>query len=255
MRFLPLVLKHLRATWVRSASTVVAMSLCVFLFCSLESFLAHFGRFIAGRSPRRLVTRNAASLVGTVPLPAGERIRTVPGVKRVAATFMFSGVLPARKEGRGGAEWETDWTSVSRNAAVDAEPYFAMSPELVVPPEQFHFRYLSEGLGGLQRTHLFTVEIDDPARAGEVAAAIDALFDNSSDETYTETESAFMAELVSMVGDLGTLVHGIGLAVCFTILLVTANTMSMAVRERRTEVAVLKGRPTARGPWTCCGSP
>ena len=36
-----------------------------------------------------------------------------------------------------------------------------------------------------------------------------------------------------MVGDLSVLVNGIGLAVCFTILLVTANTMSMAVRERR----------------------
>ena len=36
------------------------------------------------------------------------------------------------------------------------------------------------------------------------------------------------------------LLNGIGLAVTFTILLVTANTMSMAVRERRTEIAVLK---------------
>jgi putative ABC transport system permease protein len=43
-----------------------------------------------------------------------------------------------------------------------------------------------------------------------------------------------------MVGDLSALLNGIGLAACFTILLVTANTMSMAVRERRTEIAVLK---------------
>ena len=43
-----------------------------------------------------------------------------------------------------------------------------------------------------------------------------------------------------MIGDLGVLVNAIGLGVCFTILLVTANTMSMAVRERRTEIAVLK---------------
>ena len=309
MRFLPLVLKHLRATWLRSASTVVAMALCIFLFCTLESFLAHFNGLVAGRSPRRLVTRNATSVVGTVPLPHGDLILKVPGVRRVAITFNFSGVLPTRKEGRAGTEWEADWTSIFQNAAVDAEPYFAMRPELLVPPDEFrdfmadlrgclvgrglaskfgwkvgdhfhlqstfsglrkksgpfefvvrgiydadtdrypgtetdgmffHFRYLSEGLGGLRRTHVFTVEIDDPARASEIAAAIDALFENSSNETYTETESAFMAELISMAGDLGTLLHGIGLAVCFTILLVTANTMSMAVRERRTEVAVLK---------------
>ena len=56
----------------------------------------------------------------------------------------------------------------------------------------------------------------------------------------TETEKAATAEFLSLFGDLGALVNGIGLAVCFTILLVTANTMGMAVRERRTEIAVLK---------------
>jgi putative ABC transport system permease protein len=43
-----------------------------------------------------------------------------------------------------------------------------------------------------------------------------------------------------MAGNLAFLLNSIGLAVSFTILLVTANTMSMAVRERRTEIAVLK---------------
>jgi putative ABC transport system permease protein len=311
MRFLPFVLKHLRATWVRTASTVVAMALCVFLFCTLRSVLSKFDQSIAGRSPRRLVTRNSVSIMGVVPLTHESRILGVPGVKRVAATFMFGGVLPARKEGKAdrGAASETDWTRIFQNAAVDAEPYFAMSPELMVPPDQFrdfmgdlrgcvmgrdlagkfgwtigdhfflqsmvtglrkkngpfefvvrgfidtdrrkypatetnlmffHFRYLSESLGGFTDTHLFTVEVDDPARGPEIAAAIDALFENSADETYTESEGAFMANFISMVGDLGALVNGIGLAVCFTILLVTANTMSMAVRERRTEIAVLK---------------
>ena len=311
LKYLPFVFKHLRATWVRTASTVVAMALCVFLFCTLRSVLAHFDRFVEGRSPRRLITRNGTSIMGLVPLTYASRIQSVPGVKRVAATFMFSGVLPARMEGKAeaGSEWETDWTKVFQNMAVEAEPYFAMSPELRVPPDQFrdflndlrgcligrglankfgwsigdhfhlqssvsglrkksgpfefvvrgivdadlenhpgtetdgmhfHFRYLSEGLGGLRHTHLFTVEIDDPARAAEIGAAIDAQFENSSDETLTETESVFMANLISLVGDLGALLNGIGLAVCFTILLVTANTMSMAVRERRTEIAVLK---------------
>src|SRR4029079_3241613 len=48
------------------------------------------------------------------------------------------------------------------------------------------------------------------------------------------------ADFMSMAGDLGVLIDGIGLTVCFAILLVTANTMSMTVRERRTEIAVLK---------------
>ncbi len=311
MKFLPFVLRHLRATWVRTASTIISMALCVFLFSTLQSVLVHFDRFIEGRSPRRLVTRDAVSIMSTVPLTHGAQIQALPGVKRVAATLLFGGVLPARKEGRAdqGASGETDWTRVFQNAAVDAEPYFAMSPELIVAPDQFrdfmndlrgcvvgrklaekfgwkigdhfflesfvsglrkrsgpfeftvrgfmdtdlekypgtdpdmmffHFKYLSENLGGLTETSLYTVEIDDPARAAEMSAAIDALFENSSDETVTETERAFVANFISMVGDLSVLLNGIGLAVCFTILLVTANTMSMAVRERRKEIAVLK---------------
>jgi len=286
------------------------MALCVFLFCTLQSVLYHFDGYIRSRSPRRLVTRSAVSILGILPLTHAPRIQAVPGVKRVAATFAFGGVLPARKEGKAErGDGETDWTAVFQNAAVEAEPFFAMNPELIVPPDQFrdflndlrgcvvgrqlaekfgwkigdrfhlqsftkglrkksgpfefvvrglidtdfrqypgaetnvmyfHFKYLSEGLGGLTRTHLFTVEIDDPERTAEIGAAIDALFENSSDETLTETEAAFTAGLLSLAGDLAVLINGIGIAVCFTILLVTANTMSMAVRERRTEIAVLK---------------
>jgi len=50
----------------------------------------------------------------------------------------------------------------------------------------------------------------------------------------------YRASIRSFGGDLILLLNGIALAVMFTILLVTANTMSMAVRERRTEIAVLK---------------
>ena len=73
-----------------------------------------------------------------------------------------------------------------------------------------------------------------------MAKAIDAHFENSDAETKTETEAAFRADFMAMIGNLALLLNSIGLAVIFTILLVTANTMSMAVRERRTEIAVLK---------------
>jgi len=73
-----------------------------------------------------------------------------------------------------------------------------------------------------------------------VSAAIDALFANSDAQTRTETEKAFAASFVAMAGNLALLLNGIGIAVTFTILLVVANTMSIAVRERRTEIAVLK---------------
>jgi putative ABC transport system permease protein len=52
---------------------------------------------------------------------------------------------------------------------------------------------------------------------------------------------------LEMAGDLALILNAIGMGVAFTILLVTANTMSMAIRERRTEIAVLKtlGYPSA----------
>ena len=73
-----------------------------------------------------------------------------------------------------------------------------------------------------------------------MSAAIDALFENSDAQTRTETEKAFAASFVAMAGNLTLLLNGIGLAVTFTILLVVANTMSIAVRERRKEIGVLK---------------
>jgi putative ABC transport system permease protein len=104
----------------------------------------------------------------------------------------------------------------------------------------FHFKYLTESIERFDQTLMFLVEIDDPARGAEIGTSIDALFENSGEETVTESEKAFSAGFISLIGDLGALINGIGLAVCFTILLVTANTMSMAVRERRREIAVLK---------------
>src|SRR5260221_9214013 len=113
---------------------------------------------------------------------------------------------------------------------IDADPrYPGTETEMMV----FHFKYLREALGTHVRAMTFLVEIDDPARGAEIGSAIDALFENSSSPTLTESERNCTADFMSMAGDLGVLINGIGLMVCFAILLVTANTMSMAVRERR----------------------
>jgi putative ABC transport system permease protein len=104
----------------------------------------------------------------------------------------------------------------------------------------FHFQYLYEATNRRVSAGTYVVEIDEPDKAGGISRAIDALFDNSDAQTKTETEAAFVAGFISMAGNISFLLNAIGLAVAFTILLVTANTMSMAVRERRTEIAVLK---------------
>ena len=141
MKFLPFVLKHLRRNWIRTASTVVAMAVCIFLFCTLQSVLAAVDGLLESTSANRLVTRHAVSLVFNLPLAYANRIQSVPGVKRVATTTWFGGSLPAKKEGKAeAAEGEastTDWSNFFPNMAVDAEPYFAMYPEFDIPPDQF----------------------------------------------------------------------------------------------------------------------
>jgi len=86
----------------------------------------------------------------------------------------------------------------------------------------------------------YTVRIKDPAQAAEAAKLIDAEFENSSAETKTEPEGAFVQGWVKQIGDIALITASILGAVFFTILLVTGNTISQSVRERIGELGVLK---------------
>jgi putative ABC transport system permease protein len=104
----------------------------------------------------------------------------------------------------------------------------------------FHFRYLSEATRNRVGVGTFMVQVDDATQAAAIGRLIDATFENSDVQTKTESEAAFVEGFAALAGNLVALLNAIGMAVAFTVLLVTANTMSMAVRERRTEIAVLK---------------
>lgn len=104
----------------------------------------------------------------------------------------------------------------------------------------FHYEYLYEKYPNEMSPGWFVLQLDDPGRAAEIAAAVDAQFKNSNAPTKTETERAFQTGFVTMWGNIGFLVQAIGTAVFFAILFVAANTMMMAVRERVGEIAVLK---------------
>jgi putative ABC transport system permease protein len=297
MKHLPYILRHLRHNWVRTGSTVLAMSVCIFLFCTLQTFVAAVDFNLKAGSTTRLVTRHAVSLVFNLPVAYKARIASVPGVKSVAVVNWFGGM---RKAG--------EFRDFFPNLAVEAEPYLAMHPEFMLAPEQkqaflqdpggcivgrrtadkfgwkigdtfqlesfippyraahpfefairgifdtdevrypgtdtsvmfFHYNYLYEMTNRRVGAGTFSIEIADPHQAAAISKGIDALFENSDAQTKTETEAAFRAGFISMAGNLTFLLNTIALAVTFTILLVTANTMSMAVRDRRTEIAVLK---------------
>lgn len=87
---------------------------------------------------------------------------------------------------------------------------------------------------------VYAVLLDDVNKANEVAQAIDAKFLNSPDETKTQSEKDFNKGFFAQIGDIGLIVRLILLAVFFTIVILTGNTMAQSVRERIPEMAVLK---------------
>ena len=87
---------------------------------------------------------------------------------------------------------------------------------------------------------MFYILIDKPENSSRIAEAVDAAFRNSTAQTKTESEQAFTVGFLSLLGNVKMFLMAISGAVMFTILLVSANTMAMSVRERVREVGVLK---------------
>ncbi len=106
----------------------------------------------------------------------------------------------------------------------------------------FNKEYIDQALPERRRGFVdtFYVLIDDPQHSARIADATDALFRNSTAQTKTESEQAFVVGFLSLLGNVRMFLVWISAAVMFTILLVSANTMAMSVRERVREVGVLK---------------
>ena len=103
----------------------------------------------------------------------------------------------------------------------------------------FQRDYLEELTGKQGIVGIYWVKVDSPESIGPVSKTIDASFENSDAETLTETEKQFQADFISMLGNIKGLIKMISLVVAIAILMVAANTMAMAVRERTSEIAVL----------------
>jgi putative ABC transport system permease protein len=105
----------------------------------------------------------------------------------------------------------------------------------------FHYAYFDESRSmGRGEVGWYIVKINNPDDAAKVASAIDAQFANSPAETKSTTEKAFGQAFANQIGNVGAIVSAVATAVFFTMLLVTANTMSQSVRERSAELGVLK---------------
>jgi putative ABC transport system permease protein len=93
---------------------------------------------------------------------------------------------------------------------------------------------------GKGRTNFYILKLTPGTDAAVVSKTVDAMFENSPDETKTQTEKEFQLSFVKQIGDIGLIVRWILFAVFFTLLLVVGNTMAQSVRERVPELAVLK---------------
>ncbi|MCJ7503555.1 MAG: FtsX-like permease family protein, partial [Acidobacteriia bacterium] len=104
----------------------------------------------------------------------------------------------------------------------------------------FHWDYLNEALGRPNKPGAFWVLARTPDDAARLMKEIDALFHNEDVETRTQTMKQFMLDFLGMLGNVKLILLSISAAVVFAVLLIVANTMAMSIRERTSELAVLR---------------
>ena len=105
----------------------------------------------------------------------------------------------------------------------------------------FNWAYVEEALPQIKgRIGTFYIRAKDAEAVERLPKEIDALFENTDAPTKTETEKEFQNGFVQMLGNVKLMLNGISSAIVFVILLIAANTMSMAARERVSEIAVMR---------------
>ena len=131
---------------------------------------------------------------------------------------------------QGGTTWEFNIVGIYDGAeGVDKTQMF------------FRYDYLDENRSdGEGFVGWYVVKIADPAQAVELSRTFDEMFANSSAETKTTTEKGFVEGFAKQVGDIGAIMIAISTTVLFMFGLVAASTMGQSVRERTSELAVLK---------------
>lgn len=195
-----------------------------FMQCPVEpeAFLAMFPEYVlAPEQKQKWLQTRTGCIVGRV---TAEKFGWKIGDK----VPIFS---PLWTKADGSQTWEFDIVGIydGRDKSSDRMSLF------------FRYDYFDEARRGAKgQVGWYYIRVKDPAQAAEVAKRVDAEFENSDYETKTAPEAAFAQAWVKQIGNVALITGSILGAVFFTILLVTANTMSQAVRERTGELGVLK---------------
>ncbi|HEX5789085.1 MAG TPA: ABC transporter permease [Woeseiaceae bacterium] len=294
MKYFGLVWKNVWRKKIRTSLTVLSVLVAFLLFALLSAVAYAFRAGSDLAAADRLVVIHKVSLINPLPIAYENRIAATDGVAAVTHSSWFGGYYQEPR---------------NQFPQFPTEPreYFAMYPELEIPPEQLEaFAKTRTGVVvGQQLADTYAFKVGDRiplistiwpnAEGGQnwefdivgimssndarqptnfmlmnyeyfnetrqygtdlvgwyilrtardadpvaVANAIDEQFANSSDATETSTEAAFAQSFAKQFGNIQLMVTLILGAVFFTLLLVAGNTMSQSVRERISELAVLK---------------
>jgi putative ABC transport system permease protein len=295
MKYLHIVWRNLMRRKIRTIFTLLSIFVTFVLFGYLMAVRSAFSMGIDLAGADRLMVLNKISIIMPVPASYNDRIKAIEGVKEVTYANWFGGYYQETK-------------NQFPNMAVDAENWFKMYPEFVVPEEQ-HKAWLADRQGaiigadlakrfnwkvgdrvplqatifsrpdrrawefnisgiydspikGTDKTQLFfhwtflneavrsstfgnqvgwyVIKVNDPDQSPAIAKKIDAMFANSPTETKTDSEKNFVAGWAKQIGNISLITQLIAAAAIFMMLLVTANTMAQSIRERTSELAVLK---------------
>jgi len=225
MKYVALILKSARRSKRRTILTIVSVALAVFLFASLRAVLDGFNAAADASSSTRIITLRSTSMIFNMPTSHADTIRSVAGVRDLAWANWFGGIYK-------------DPNNFFANIAIDAESYLRLYPEIRLPDDQRR-AFLEDRTGcilgeGLAKRFKFKVGDTFVLKPG-------IPYYGTQDYNFTvrgiyTSDGAF----VSMFGNLNLLLGSIALAVVITTLFVAGNTMAMSVRERTTELAVMR---------------
>jgi|KBSSwiS6_1023812.scaffolds.fasta_scaffold09369_2 putative ABC transport system permease protein len=107
----------------------------------------------------------------------------------------------------------------------------------------FHWEFLNEVIKDTRfgnQVGWYVIKVNDPEQSTALAKKIDTMFANSQTETKTDSEKSFIAGWAKQIGNISLITQFIAAAALFMMLLVTANAMAQSIRERTSELAVLK---------------
>jgi len=294
MKYFGLIWKNAWRKKVRTTLTILSVLVAFLLYALLSAIGYAFKSGADLADAERLVVIDKISLINPLPVSYESKIAATAGVKSVTHASWFGG-------------YYQDPRNQMPQFPVEPKEYFAMYPELKIPPEQleswannrigmavgeelaaqfgwkigdriplqatiwtkqdggrtwefelegvfstddprggtsymlFQYDYFEEARAfGKGTVGWYILRVANGANPIDVANAVDAQFANSPNETETSTEQAFVESFSKQFGNIALIVTLILGAVFFTLLLVSGNTMAQSVRERISELAVLK---------------